>query len=226
MENIRIDKIVRTKRKTLAIIIDSNAKVIVRAPQRITNQEIYNFIDKKRDWIQQKQTLILNKLNQKKINEFIDGEEFLFLGAKYKLKLVDNSLFPLYFNNNFFIMDSSYKNKAREFMINWYLNQAAKIFADKVDAYSKALNLPCRQLKLSDAKRRWGSCSSKRVINLNWRLVMAPNDIIDYVIVHELCHIMYLNHSKDFWNKVQSIIPDYKIKKNWLKNNGFLLELH
>lgn len=99
----------------------------------------------------------------------------------------------------------------------WYSQQAGRIIRERVEYYQKILQEPISCIRIKDVKSRWGSCSSKRNLNFNWRLVMAPPEVLDYVVVHELCHLKEMNHSKAFWALVESILPDYKRQREWLK---------
>ena len=120
-------------------------------------------------------------------------------------------------------------------MEQWYIRQARKIFPERVGAYYPAVAQAARKAAIGEIgsvnrivirnqKTRWGSCSSKRNLNFNWRLVMAPQEILDYIVVHELCHLAYLDHSRQFWQLVEVILPDYMQRRNWLRVNGGLLE--
>ncbi len=105
----------------------------------------------------------------------------------------------------------------------WYRREAAAIFEEKAEEFAKRLHVSFEDIRIKDQKSRWGSCSSKRNMNFNWRLLMAPEPVCDYVIIHELCHLVHMNHSADFWNLVESICPDYRQYKKWLREKGKLL---
>ena len=108
---------------------------------------------------------------------------------------------------------------------NWYRQQAAKILAERSQWYASRHGFAYQKIRISSALTRWGSCSSKGTLSFTWRLVMAPIPVIDYVVVHELVHLQVKNHSKEFWGRVELIMPDYKQKIKWLKENGHLLRL-
>ncbi len=115
----------------------------------------------------------------------------------------------------------------------WYLWQAKQLFPERVSQYYPLVSRlaqhsgkeigPVNRIAIRNQKTRWGSCSSKGNLNFNWRLVMAPEEILDYVVVHELCHLAHLNHSSQFWQMVRDILPDFRERRNWLKANGLLL---
>ena len=99
----------------------------------------------------------------------------------------------------------------------WYLEQAKRVVSKRVRFYQNRMQEQVESIRIKDVKSRWGSCSSKRNLNFNWRLVMAPMEVLDYVVVHELCHLREMNHSKAFWNLVEEILPDYRKSREWLK---------
>ncbi len=111
----------------------------------------------------------------------------------------------------------------REQLEKWYRREAAAVFEEKAEEFAKRLHVSFEDIRIKDQKSRWGSCSSKRNMNFNWRLLMAPEPVCDYVIIHELCHLIHMNHSADFWNLVESICPDYRQYKKWLREKGKLL---
>jgi len=156
--------------------------------------------------------------------QFKENEEFLFLGETYKLKFDNNYSSPYIFEDNIFI-SSLLENNCLDIFEKWYKEKAREIFNKRAYIFSKLLGVKYKKIKLSSAKTRWGSCSSKGYINLSWRLIMAPLDIIDYLVVHELAHLKQANHSPKFWQEVENILPDYKNRRNWLKENGHFLRL-
>lgn len=116
--------------------------------------------------------------------------------------------------------EESRKQAIKEVLVKWYRQRFAEIVKERIEKYSLQLKAtPCKVV-IKDQKTRWGSCSKKGNINLNWRLIMAPLHVIDYVVVHQLCHLKVMNHSKDFWNLVVSILPDYHESRKWLNVNG------
>lgn len=222
----------KSKRKTIGIRIDNNGEVNVSAPLRLSKKQIEEAVRGKVDWI-------FNKVNKVKAmsldvvpREFVNGEKLLCLGKEYTLKVVYRDLtrpevcmqddtISVYISAR--ITEESRKQTVKETLIKWYRKYFSSIVNDRIEKYSLMLNAtPCKVV-IKDQKTRWGSCSVKGNVNLNWRLVMAPVDIIDYVVVHELCHLKIMNHSKDFWLLVESVLPCYKEKRKWLKTYGYRL---
>lgn len=220
---IKIDQIIRSNRKSIALIVERDGKLTVRAPVHLSETRILQFIKSKTDWIlsQQKKAALQYHPSHK----FIDGEPFLFLGRNIPLNLVDHQDIPLKMEEAAFLLKRSQQTLAGILFTRWYQKQARQIFTSRVEFLSKKMGIGFAKIRLSSARTRWGSCSSKGTLSFTWRLVMAPEDVIDYVIIHELVHLEIKNHSATFWRKVQGFVPDYKKKRAWLKTNGHLLEI-
>ena len=224
MREIRIDKLIRSKRRTIALEIARDASLIVRAPFRTSLNFIEKVVFKKRFWIKEKQEFVRDRRQTIVSKEFVSGEGFLYLGDMYKLELVDVSDMPIAFNNGFQIL-RNYLDVAKEILTAWYKEQAYQKVSERVHWYSSLSGLKYNKIKISDAQRRWGSCSAKGNLNFSWRLIMAPLRVIDYVVVHELAHLEEKNHSKRFWNKIKIMLSDYEQHKEWLKENRHLLDI-
>lgn len=222
MTNIKIDKIIRSKRRTLSLEVTREARLIVRAPETAPLYFIEKVVNKKRLWIQNKQKLVKEKYRQVQPKEFVNGEGFLYLGNTYRLYIVDESNPPFLFDQEFHL-SRVYLSKARDLFIDWYKKQSYQKIKERVDWYSNLFGLKYNKFGITDAQKRWGSCSAKGNLHFSWRLIMAPLDVIDYVVVHELAHVERKNHSKEFWNRVKIMIPNYQENKRWLKENEYLL---
>lgn len=105
----------------------------------------------------------------------------------------------------------------------WYMKQAHVIFPVRVMHYQQMTGGVVKAIHIKDQKTRWVSCSSLHNLNFNWRLLMAPPEVLDYVVVHELCHLTHMNHSREFWNMVERVMPEYKERRKWLREQGGLL---
>jgi predicted metal-dependent hydrolase len=221
MDNIKINKIIRSKRKTVALIINSDATLTVRAPVQTPISYIEKLINKKKNWIEKKVKEIISRPQPIK-KEFVNGEEFNFLGKNYRLRVINISTIML---GEYLYFPISKKQNIKEELIVWYKQQAKKIVKSRLDLYAKKTSLKYSSMRISNAKKRWGSCGKNNSIIINWRLIMTPLQVIDYVIVHELVHIDEKNHSKRFWSIVKAIFPGYNYSKEWLKKNGHLLNI-
>ena len=223
-----IYSVIKKNRKTISIRIDGQGNVLVSCPLYISDKKVKELVESKAAWISSKLTEIesVNSCN-KELNSIN------FLGRNYKvniyeieqdiirIKLEDNS-FEVYVYNKLKEKKDKY---IKDSIVKWYRERARKVFEERIKYYSQKLGVSPNKITIKDQSTRWGSCSSKNNINLNYRVVMAPIEIIDYLIVHELSHMVHLNHSKDFWRLVESILPDYEERKAWLKANGNKLKL-
>ncbi len=221
---INIEKIIKSKRKSVAIEVTDKGTLIIKAPNFLKNDELIKILESHKNWIK-KRVDIAKQTRQFTYKRFINGEKFLYLGKLYELQLVDKQKQPLIFDQKFFLRKTN-RNEAEKIFIDWYKKQAKANFTRRANIYAPLLGVTYNQLKLSSARRRWGSCSNRGNINIVWRLIMAPQAIIDYVIVHELAHLQYMNHSAAFWRLVGSVYPRYKEARNWLKEYGQYLDIH
>ena len=211
--------VIRSNRKTIALQINENAEIIVRAPHHVSQKRIHQFIEEKEAWISKTQQKMLARQEEIEQNsEFKDGKEILFLGIGYKVKLVHNTR-AITIHDTVFEFPADLIEHAPEVLPHWYKRMAYKIIPPKVAYYAESLGLNYSKVGITSAKKRWGSCNSKGSINFSYRLIMTPPGIIDYVIVHELMHLREMNHSPRFWAHVESVIPDYKKRRKWLKDN-------
>ncbi|MEW6620009.1 MAG: SprT family zinc-dependent metalloprotease [bacterium] len=220
MNDIKIDKIIRSKRRTIGIEITSDASLIVRVPLRTSLEHIKKIVDKKRFWIQKKQKTAKEKKSIPR--KFVEGEKFLYLGNTYRLYIFNNPSPPLLFNQKF-LLSRDYLPYAQDIFVAWYKNQAYYKIKERLDWYSTLSGLKYNGFKITNARKRWGSCNGKDRLCFSWRLIMTPLSVIDYVVVHELTHIVEKNHSKRFWHKLKIILPNYEESKKWLKENEYLL---
>ena len=212
-------KIIKSKRKTLSLSINENAELIVRAPNKISNKQIAEFIIEKSKWINKNKSLM-----QSRINEMNNSQSnYLFLGNIYPLIKVNEDPNKIDFNGTEFITSIENQDTFKASLKSWYKIKFTEIAIPRLNYFSDKYNLKINQVRFKNQKTLWGSCSSKNNINLNYLLVMAPMIVIDYVIIHELVHTVHKNHSENFWNAVEAIMPDYKKAKKWLNKNGYKL---
>ncbi len=222
---IQIDELVRSKRRTISIIINKDAKITVRAPLKASMQDINAFILEKRDWINRKTTEILEKKKQLKEKFFVTGENFFYLGKPYPLKLISGFDYAFNFDGKEFSMDSKYRNSAKKLFSVWYKSQAEMFLPKRIEEIATKTGLSFNQIKINGATKRWGSCNSKKIINLTWRLILLPEFIIEYIIIHELSHTKHLNHSYKFWDLVLQHCPNYKKAEKWLNKSSDMYQI-
>lgn len=218
-------KIIRSiKRKTLTIQINPDATITVSAPYFVPNTSINNFLKEKEEWIKQKLQEIQTRNTIAKPKEFNKGEEFLFLGKKYQLETRQNKTNIVELNDKIYVASFN-KNNIKLYLTSWYKQQALRTIKQRVEYYAPRAGLTYNTIKITEAETRWGSCSSDKNLNFNWRLIMAPLPVIDYVVSHELAHLEEMNHSRQFWERVRKIFPIYRQYNTWLKRNGHTLKI-
>lgn len=217
------DYIEYSKRKTLSLSVMKDGNVVVKAPIGMRNETINHFVEEKQAWIRDKLFLI-NK-TKVKFDDVVRYQKFLLYGNKYSL-LLDN-VKKIETNDKFQIIIpiKTEREKILKTLKNWYKKIAKQILEDRLKFIESKIKLKSNLMRISDSKGRWGSCSSKGVITFNFRVIMLPPAIIDYVIVHELCHLVEMNHSKNFWRLVETFLPKTPELKMAIKEYGFLLTL-
>lgn len=221
-------EVIYSGRRTIAIIISPEGDVKVRAPYRTSPQVIMDLVDHKAKWI----TCQLHDIQQVKARagkrEFTDGQPFPYLGRDHPLYIrMDARLTKASakLEDGLFTIDTPAADTAliKSAMEFWYRDAALTYIRSRIDHYQAILNVSPKRITIRQQKTRWGSCSSKGNLSFNWHAVMAPAKIMDYIVVHELCHLIRPDHSREFWNLVGAIIPDYKERRTWLKNNAAAL---
>ena len=222
--NIKPDKIIRTNRKTISLQITQDAKLVVRVPNLLTDKELDKILIKHKNWIERKIKKMQERIDLRTKKEFVNGEGFLYLGKFYKLHIVEAQARSLIFDGGFYL-SKNYLPKAREEFVKWYKKKAHEVIPQRVEFYARMYGYSYNKVRITRAQKRLGSCSYKGNLNFSWRLIMAPIEVIDYVVVHELAHLEVRNHSKRFWSKVKLMMPDYKQRVGWLKRNNHLLIL-
>ena len=209
-------KLIRSRRKTVAIHITKDAGVEVRAPSKMPKTDIDKFVIEKEKWIE-KHINLREHVNENKIAFTLNyGDMVMFCGIEYPIRAKDGT--HAGFDGECFYMSSNLTHDhIKNIIIKTYKILAYRIIKQKVGEYAKHMNLTPTSIRITNAKTRWGSCSGKNSINFSWRLIMADDDVIDYVVVHELAHIKEHNHSPRFWKVVESVLTDYKNRQNKLK---------
>lgn len=216
-------QIIYSKRKTISIIVERDRKIVVRAPLNTKEEVIKREIEKRK-------RLLLAKINHNQkypvsdaSKEFVPGESLLYLGRNYKLYVAEDISDVIKFESKFIISKENQKN-ANKLFKEWYIAAANKIIIPKAKDIARQIGVSYNSINVTEMKYRWGSCTPKDNIHFNWRLIKAPITVIEYIIVHELTHLLEANHSQEFWNRVAAQLPNYSKAKDWLKEYGYELE--
>lgn len=214
-----IDEIKRSKRRTLSITVTTEGKVVVHAPLKYPENKIYEFVESRSAWIEK----CLQKYDgYTKTPENLNGYSFLLFGKNTKIVLTDKK-FIRFDNENGVIYLPETDAKAR--LTKWLKDNAKRIIFDVCQKKAKVMGTNYTSLKVNSAKTRWGSCSAKNGLNFSFRLIYADREVLEYVVIHELSHTFYHDHSNRFWNKVEEFCPEWRRKRKWLKDNAFLMNI-
>lgn len=223
-------QLIKMKRKTISISILMSGEVVVKVPKYMTNREVEKWMKEKSDWIEKKQQEIQKK--QEKIQEksYMDGDVFSCMGEDYTLRIIINQnrrrvLVKTEGNILFVELSVWDREVVKQTIATWYKKRAKEEIPKRVAYFNKQLQEEVGSIRVKEQKSRFGSCSSKRNLNFNWHLLMAPPKVMDYVVVHELCHLKHMNHGKEFWLCVEQMLPDYKKFQKWLKDYGYCMKL-
>ena len=218
-------EVLRSKRKTSVLYIVGD-ELQIRVPNRVRDRRIVEILEIKERWIRNK---VIQLQNQRITNkrEFISGESFSLFGRNLYLKVLEGGKVGTQLIDDYLIttvrtseIGDLRKSRIKTYLERWYIQEAYQKLEEKVMRYSKIIRVSPREIKVRNYKTRWGSCDNKGRLTFNFHLIKAPHEIVDYVVIHELCHMIQPNHSKFFWNEVARFDPSFKNHKKWLKLNG------
>lgn len=222
-------------KKDVTIAVDWTTGVSVVAPENIDQGQIDAVLRRKAAWILRRLAEFREIKPQSTRHEFISGEKFPYLGRQYRLKVTagdKSSNVSLTLQNGLFtatVPKSSSPSWRQEHLRHafrdWYVSHGHSKVQQRMKLFAPRLGLTPSKVVVKDQQLRWGSCTKNATININWKILMVPMRIVDYVIVHELGHMICADHSSDFWTVVSSVMPDYDERKEWLRVNGATLVL-
>lgn len=207
----------------MSLTINEKGELIVHAPQNMPLYDIFDFIKKKEKWIESKCNNILNILNNNK--NIVEYNEVFFLGKKYNVLTTEGLKFPYITESSLLLPVCKNKDKQKTAIKTWLMSSVQNILIARVQKLSEFMKQSFNEINIINSRAKWGMCDNKRNLYFNWKLLMLSPDLIDYVIIHELSHLIELNHSKKFWEIVKAVIPNYKNLRNLLKECGFLIKL-
>ena len=214
-----------SKRTKVTITIERDRKVVVHAPNHAPDEAIARIVETKRHWIHEK-TRHSQKYTERPHppgKELVSGESALFLGRSYRIEVVNNETESIRFDQCFLI-PASLASHRKGAMLEWYIARAKERILPRVVKQAGELGVSFGQARIVNSRYRWGSCTVRNNINLNWRLIKAPIFVVDYVIAHELAHLLEPNHTPRFWNIVKTQAPNMDRARVWLKEHGEMLE--
>lgn len=232
-ETIEIDDLVfsvkrSTRRRTVGVTVERDKSLVAHLPQEVALDEATKLIASKLLWVHQKLTEQGESARENvfRVAEFVDGEGFHLLGKHYRLKLVDvpknvTGVPSVRFEGDRLLLRREQAISGGKRIEEYYTRAAHPYLNETVQRWKRIVGVePRRFIQVMDLGYRWGSCSADGTLNFHWRVMQLPPRVIDYLVVHELMHIKFRDHSNKFWKNLGSIMPDYEIRREWLKKNG------
>lgn len=217
----------RSNRRTASIYVERNGQITLIAPMELSDQQIEKVLEEKRRWIY-KNLAEWHDLNATRIErQFVNGEGFLYLGRSYRLKLVPKQEEPLLLKDGYFCLRADLRSGAKAAVAfrDFFRDKGLVRINERIDYFKARMDVEPKSVKILDLKNRWASWTPGGNLNFHWKCMMAPATILDYIVVHELAHLLYPNHSERFWNEVDKLLPDYGERKEWLRVHGAGMDL-
>ena len=214
-----------SSRKTTDIVIERDGIVTVRPPIDHTPEAVDAVVESKRLWIYRNLAEWQDLNASAVVREWVNGETFLYLGRTYRLALVSEQACALQLKDGRFCLNSAVLEQggtaaAKQAFASYFTDKGQQRFSERVNYFAPKVGVQITGINVKDMGYRWASCGTSGGLNFNWKCTMAPLKIIDYIVVHELCHFHYRNHSDAFWNEVDKVMPDYLERKEWLRKHG------
>ena len=212
------------RRKRLMVQVMPGGKVVLKVPLGTSRRQISSFLAQHSGWITQKKTLMARVSPPAQAHRFVEGELLWLAGRQYPLHLADKGPKGLVFKQGqgFFLARNEQKNGAERLKAYYreYTRRAVTAIAER---YANKWGLQVKSIRITGAKKRWGSCSQQNLLNFSLRLAMVPPEALEYVVVHELAHTRHHDHSRAFWTFLEQMLPGYETQRSWLKQNGLKL---
>lgn len=232
MHDFEYEVIRRPRRKTVGICVKPDQTVQVAIPKRFPLAKVDALVRGKADWIRRKLSQYRDIQAQYQPKQYVSGEIFTYLGHDCRLKVLEGAEIPVSLKQGVLRVsvprDLSPEQRplsvARE-LETWFRAQAQRHLGERTAWYAARMRVTPVSVGIKSYRSRWGSCHADGRIYFNWRIIMASPSIVDYVVVHELCHLVHHNHSPNYWRLVESIMPEYRAAKVWLKQHGHGLEI-
>lgn len=214
-----------SRRKTASMLVEEGVVTLI-VPKALDAERIEKLVADKHSWIIEK-LAIYQSSQPASEKEYVSGEAFPYLGRHYRLKVQAGELTATKLIHGRITVTvpepQSQRHYIRKALENWYQRQAQKKIREKVERYRSVVGVETGVIRIKPFKSRWGSCTPYGDLEFNWLIVLAPNRVVDYVVIHELCHLIQHDHSPKFWKEIERVMPDYQECKEWLKENGHKL---
>ena len=222
--------LIRSDRKTADIVIERSGDVIVRAPNEIDDGKLLQAVADRALWVHRSLAEWESLNSSKRMRPIAQGQGFAYLGRSYRLKFVDNAKSPLVLKNGRweicerFLEDAGVAG-ARKAFRDFYIEKGRRVFGDRVAHFAPKVGVSPGEIAVKELGYHWASCGARGALNFHWKTLMAPQTVINYIVVHELCHFRHRDHSDAFWNEVDKVLPNFQDQKTWLRRNGAAMDL-
>lgn len=220
-------QLIKSKRKTIAISFDRDGNLVVKAPWFVSDREIERFVASKEEWIlaTAKRLAMQKKKKEAERLQLVNGDQLPFLNERLTLSVFreESSRCRVKKAGDRLLLFVPYEadyDVRRMAIEKWYRKIAAQWIGERAMFYAGMMQVSFSEIHIKDQKSRWGSCSGLSNLNFSFRLMLAPEAVAEYVVIHELCHLRYMDHSQNFWQMVETFCPDYKVRKKWLAEHG------
>lgn len=223
-------ELIYKNRKTMGIYIDLYGNIEVHVPKGTSEQFVLRLLEEKWGFIQQRIKERNDRLAGDKEKVYEEGERFLYLGNDHPILISQDKDIEkdkvVFEEGSLFIYVKQYEEeRIKQALKRFYFQQCKRLVEKRIQFYQSHFKVKPRSIRISDVKSTWGTCDSMRQLTFNWRLAMAPMKVIDYVVVHEMVHMVHLNHDRSFWRLVGKIIPDYEQQENWLALSSWKMDV-
>jgi predicted metal-dependent hydrolase len=223
-------RVIRSRRATADLIIERDGSVVVRAPRWVDDEQVAGLVAARLYWIYQSLAEWRDMNATRVLREYRNGEGFLYLGRAYRLLLVAGQPEPLVLRNGRFslrreLVERGDLEATRTLFRDYYVARGRERLRRRVDYFAPKVDVSPASVDVRELGNRWASCSTRADLAFHWKCMMAPPTIIDYIVVHELCHLRHRDHTAAFWNEVDKVLPQYRERKEWLRRNGAGLDI-
>lgn len=222
--------LIRSDRKTADIVIERSGEVIVRAPVGVDDERVRAVVADRALWVHRSLAEWEDLNASRRHRPLVQGQGFAYLGRSYRLKFVDDADVPLRLKNGRWELSELFLVREGEAAVrkafrDFYISRGGQIFKERVSQLAPLVGVAPGEIVVKELGYHWASCGTAGALNFHWKTLMAPQSVIDYIVVHELCHLRYRDHSDAFWNEVDKVLPTYRDRKEWLRQNGAALDI-
>ncbi|MFO0645441.1 MAG: SprT family zinc-dependent metalloprotease [Polyangiales bacterium] len=208
------------RRRSVEITVDRGGELVIAAPESCAMSTLEGFVVEKRAWIYTKLAEKAALQHDAPRREYVTGEGFAYLGRSHRLLLVDGQREPVKLEEGRFKMRRDVAPKGHEAMVRWYTEHARPWLTERVARWCDRIGATPAGVHVRDLGYRWGSCSARGVLYFHWRTILLPPRVVEYVVVHELVHLIEAHHAPAFWQRIERALPDYAARKLWLDERG------